>query len=95
MERWQYGVNIPLAEIKEAYIVALRDIPAISIRANGISFLKVHRGRYRTTAGDNIHLNINSGVNIVIRIVDSQGNAYYINRKSADETRQIFDKIAR
>jgi len=42
-------VNIPLTEIKEADIVALRDMPAISIRANGISFLKVNRGKFRTT----------------------------------------------
>ena len=90
-----YGVNIPLAEIKEADIVTLRDMPPISMRANGISFLKVHRGKFRTTEGDNIHLNINTGVNAVIRIVDSHGNAYYINRKNEDETRRIFDTIAR
>jgi len=88
-----YGVNIPLTEIAETDLIALHEMPRISIRTNGISSSKVHRGHFRTTAGENIRLSINSGSNPVIRIVDRHGNAYYINRKNADETRQIFDRI--
>ena len=88
-----YGVDIPLAEIAEAELISLHEMPLISIRANGISLSKVHRGYFRTTAGENIRLSINSGSNPVIRIVDRHGNEYYINRKNADETRQIFDRI--
>ena len=88
-----YGVDIPLAEIAEAELISLHEMPPISIRTNGISSSKVNRGYFRTTAGENIRLSINSGSNPVIRIVDRQGNAYYINRKNADETRRIFDKL--
>ena len=90
-----YGVNIPLDEIAGADLIALHEMPAISTRANGISLFKVHRGHFRTTAGDDIRLSIYSGVNPVIRIVDHNGNAYYINRKNPDETRQIFKQLNR
>jgi len=88
-------VNIPLTEITEVDLIALHEMPAISMRTNGISTFKVHRGNYRTTSGDNIRLSINSGVNPVIRIVDRNGAVYYINRKNPDETRQIFNSIKR
>jgi len=88
-----YGVNIPLAEISEINLIGWREMPAISIRTNGISFSKVHRGKFRTTAGDKIHLSLNRGISHIIRIVDHNGHAYYLNMKNADETKRIFDII--
>ena len=88
-----YGVNIPFAEISKVDTIAWREMPDISIRANGISLFKVRRGKFRTIDGDKIHLNIHCGINPVIRIVDRDGAVYYINRKNATETRQIFNKI--
>ena len=88
-----YGVNIPFAEIAGADTIARHEMPVISIRTNGISLFKVHRGNFKTTEGDKIRLSITAGVSPVIRIVDQDGAIYYINRKNADETRQIFDKI--
>ena len=88
-----YGVNLPLAEIAEADTIALNKMPAISIRTNGISLNKVHRGKFRTADGEKIHLSIHRGVNPVIRIVKNDGSVYYINRKNAAETRQIFNKL--
>ena len=88
-----YGVNIPFAEIAEADTITLREMPAISIRTNGISLMKVHRGNFRTTGGDKVRLSINRNSSPVIRIVDRDGAVYYINRKNAAETRQIFNKI--
>ena len=87
------GINIPFAQITEIDTIARHEMPRISIRTNGVSFSKVHRGNYRTVNGENIRLNINLGSNIVIRIIDHNGKAYYINRKSEDETKQLFDTL--
>ena len=88
-----YGVNLPLTEIAEADTIAWNKMPAISIRTNGISLNKVHRGKFRTTDGEKVHLSIHRGVSPVIRIVKNDGTVYYINRKNATETRKIFTKI--
>jgi hypothetical protein len=88
-----YGINLSFSEITKADTIAWKDMPSISIRTNGISLNKVHRGKYRTTDGDKIHMSIHSGVSPVIKIVAQGGSVYYINRKNADETRQIFNKL--
>ena len=88
-----YGVNIPLTEITEVDTIGWRNMPAISMRTNGISAFKVHRGHFKTVDGDKIRMSVHSGVNPVIRMVDRQGAVYYINRKNAAETRQIFNKL--
>jgi len=88
-----YGINLPFSEITKADTIVWKDMPSISIRTNGISLNRVHRGKYRTTAGENIQMSIYSGVSPVIRIVTQGGSVYYINRKNADETRQIFNKL--
>ena len=89
----EYGVTLPFTEIAEADTIVCSEIPKISIRTNGISLGKVHRGKFRTTEGEKIYLSIYSGVNPVIRIVRQDGSVYYINRKNATETRQIFEKF--
>jgi len=88
-----YGINIPFAEIAKVDTISWREMPAISIRTNGISLFKVHRGYFKTREGDKIRLNVNRGVKPVIRIVDHRGAVYYINRKDAAETRKIFKKL--
>jgi hypothetical protein len=88
-----YGVNILFSEIAEADTIVWREMPAIALRTNGISLNKVHRGKFRTTQDKKIHLNIYSGISPVIRIVEQNGSVYYINRKSAEETRQIFNNL--
>ena len=88
-----YGVSLPFAEITEADTIDWSKMPTISIRTNGISFNKVNRGKFRTTSGETIYLNIHSGVSPVIRIVGKDSFVYYINRKNAIETRQIFEKL--
>jgi len=88
-----YGVNLLFTEIAEADTIAWSKMPSISVRTNGISLSSVNRGKFRTTDGDNIHLSIYRGVSPVIRIVKQDGSVYYINRKSASETRQIFAKL--
>ena len=88
-----YGVNLPFAEIAEADTIVWSKMPAISIRTNGISLNKVHRGKFRTTNGKTVHLSVRSGVSPIIRIVEQDGSVYYINRKNATETREIFKKL--
>lgn len=88
-----YGVNLPFTEIAEADTIVWSKMPAISIRTNGISLDKVHRGKFKTTNGEKINLSIHSGISPVIRIVAQDGSVYYINRKNATETRQIFKKL--
>jgi len=88
-----YGVNILFSEIAEADTIAWSEVPAIALRTNGISLYKVHRGKFRTTQDEKIHLNIYSGITPVIRITEQNGSVYYINRKSAEETRQIFKDL--
>ena len=88
-----YGVNIPLAEIGKVDTVTWREMPAISIRTNGISLFKVHRGNFKTHDGDKIRLSVQRGVSPVIKIVTQDGTVYYINRKNADETRRLFSQL--
>jgi hypothetical protein len=87
-----YSINIPISEITKVDTLSWPEMPAFW-RTNGFAFSKVNRGHYKTTKDDNAYMNVHSGVNPVIRIVDKQGVVYYINRKNADETRQIFNKI--
>jgi hypothetical protein len=88
-----YGVNLSFTEIAEADTIAWSKMPEISRRTNGISLNKVSRGKFKTADGEKIHLSIHCGVSPVIRIVKQDGSVYYINRKNAAETRQIFKKI--
>ena len=88
-----YGVNMPFSRIAEADTIVWSKMPAISIRTNGISLNKVSRGKFKTADGEKIHLSIHCGVSPVIKIVEKDGSVYYINRKNAAETRQIFKKI--
>jgi hypothetical protein len=88
-----YGVNILFSEIAEADTISWREMPAIALRTNGISLNKVHRGKFRTTQDEKIHLNIYRGIGPIIKIVEQNGSVYYINRKSAEETKQIFNNL--
>jgi len=89
----RYGVNIPLAQIAEADTIAWHEMPAAPLRTNGIALFKVRRGNFRTKDGDKIRLSIYCGISPVIRIIDRNGAVYYINRKNAVETRQIFNEL--
>ena len=88
-----YGINLTVTEIIEVDTILYIEMPAIAMRTNGISLNRVHRGKFRTTKDEKIHLNIHSGVSPLIRIVEKGGLVYYINRKNAEETRQIFNKL--
>lgn len=90
-----YGVNIPFAEIAEVDTINWQEMPAISIRTNGISLFQVNRGRFRTVDGDYVRLSVYSGVSPVIRIVDRNNIVYYVNRKNPVETRQIFNQLSK
>jgi hypothetical protein len=88
-----YGVNIPLAEVSQVDTIAWHEVPAISYRTNGFAFSNVNRGYFKTTDGDIIHMSVHCGLSPVIRLVDRNGAVYYINRKEAAETREIFKEI--
>ena len=88
-----YSVNLPFTEIAEVDTITWREMPAIKIRTNGISLFKVRRGYFKTRDGEKVRLSVHRGVNPVIKIVDRHGSVYYINRKDATETRQIFNKL--
>jgi hypothetical protein len=88
-----YGVNITFADISKVDTMAWQEMPSISRRTNGFSFSNVNRGYFRTSDGDNIHLSIHRGVSPVIKIVKQNGSVYYHNRKNAEETRLIFNKL--
>ena len=88
-----YGVSIPYANIVEVDTITLREIPAISIRTNGISLFKVHRGHFRTTDGEKVRLSINSKVEPIIKLIDNDNRVYYINRKDDNETLKIVNEL--
>lgn len=88
-----YGVNILFFEIAEADTIAWREMPAIALRTNGISLNKAHSGKFGTTQDEKIHLNIYTGISPIIRIAEQNGSVYYINRKSAEETRQMLNDL--
>ena len=88
-----YGVNLSFSEIEKVDTIVWKEMPAISLRANGISLNKVHRGKFITTSDDKIHLSVKRGINPIIRIRKQDGSLYYINRKTANETRQVFNQL--
>jgi len=88
-----YGVKIPFTEIDKADTISWREMPAMSFRANGISLFKVHRGHFKTREGGKARLSVRRGVNPIIRIVKQDGTIFYINRKNAEETRQIYNQL--
>ena len=87
-----YGVNIPFVEISQVDTIVWNEMP-VFIRTNGISLFLVNRGDFKTKDGDKIRLSMNGGGNLVIRIIDNHGKIYYINRKKAIETRQIYNEL--
>lgn len=88
-----YGANIPFAEISKVDTITWHEMPAISIRTNGISLFKVHRGYFKTHDGETVRLNVQRGISPIIRIVTNDGAEYYINRKKPDETMRIFNQL--
>ena len=88
-----YGVNIPFADIVEADTISWNKMPGISIRTNGISLFKVHRGKFKTADDKKIHLSITSQISPIIRIVDKNGAIYYINRKNTAETEKMIIEL--
>ena len=88
-----YGVSIGMDYIAAADTIMWKEMPEISMRSNGVSLPGVHRGYFRTQDGGKIKLNVRTGVNPVIRIIENDGKVHYINRKNPEETRQIFEKL--
>lgn len=88
-----YGVNLLFTEIAEIDTISWNEMPMIAMRTNGISIFRIHRGKYKTTKDEKIYLNIYSGISPLIRIIEQNGSAYYINRKNTEETRQMFKKL--
>ena len=94
-----YSMNIPIANIDTVLLV--EKLPAIKLRTNGISTRKVNIGHFKTSDGRRCRLYVNNDVPLYIEIrrdvtpvaSENQSNLIFINRKTVEETRMLYEEI--
>lgn len=90
-----YAMDIPLSDIDTVLLV--EQLPSIKLRTNGISTNKVNIGNFKTSEGDKCRLYINKSTPIFIEIRiaahSSQHKVIFINRKTVEETKSLYDDI--
>lgn len=90
-----YSMEIPLSDIDTLMLV--ESLPSIKLRTNGISTRKVDIGNFKMSSGDKCRLYINKSTPIFIEIRlathSSQPKVIFINRKTVEETKSLYDDI--
>lgn len=93
----EYAMNIPLSDIDT--VLLIEKLPSIKLRTNGISTRKVDIGKFKMSDGDKCRLYINKDVSLFIEIKcqkandESQKSLIFINRKTLEETKALFEEI--
>lgn len=90
-----YSMEIPLSDIDTLMLV--ESLPSIKLRTNGISTRKVDIGNFKMSSGDKCRLYINKSTPMFIEIRlaahNSQHKVIFINRKTVEETKSLYDDI--
>lgn len=82
-----YSQRIPLTEITEVEIT--NELPDITLRTNGLSFWRFHKGYYRTEEGS-IMLFFHSGKKPLLLVKSTKAPPIYINRSTKEEIDELY-----
>jgi hypothetical protein len=92
-----YAMNIPVSDIDTVLLV--EQLPSIKLRTNGISTRKVNIGNFKMSDGNKCRLYINKDVPLFVEIKcqqttdNGQQTLVFINRKTVEETKALYDEI--
>ena len=91
-----YSMDIPFDDIDTVLLV--ESLPNIKLRTNGISTNKVNIGKFKMADGNKCRLYINKSTPLFVEIrldaKDSPSESLvFINRKTVEETKQLYDQI--
>ena len=93
----EYAMSIPLSDIDT--VMLIESLPSIKTRTNGISTRKVNIGKFKMSDGEKAKLYINKDVEMFIEIKlnahgsHSKTNMIFINRKTVEETKALYEEI--
>ena len=93
----EYAMTIPVSDIDTVLLV--EKLPSIKTRANGISTRKVNIGIFKMSDGNKCRLYINKDVPLFVEIKcqqttdNGQQTLVFINRKTVEETKALYDEI--
>lgn len=91
----EYSMDIHISDIDT--IMLTDEHPSIKLRTNGISTRKVNIGNFKMEDGNKCRLYINKSTQSCIEIRLSEHISHtkiiFLNRKTNDETKNLFDKI--
>ena len=93
-----YAMDIPLSDIDTVLLV--EKLPSIKLRTNGISTNKVNIGNFKTSDGDKCRLYINKSTPMFVEIRcqqttdNGQRSLIFINKKTVEETKMLFNEIS-
>ena len=93
----EYAMTIPFSDIDTVLLV--EELPSIKLRTNGISTRKVNIGKFKMSDGNKCRLYVNKDVPLFIEIKcqkandERQKSLIFINRKTVDETKTLFEEI--
>lgn len=91
--RGAYSRQIPLNEITEVEIT--NELPNITLRVNGLSFWKYHKGYFRTKDSGRILLFLHSDQKPLLMIKSSTNPTIYINRSTEEEINQLYTALTK
>ena len=93
----EYAMTIPVSDIDTVLLV--EKLPSIKTRANGISTRKVNIGIFKMSDGNKCRLYIYKDVPLFVEIKcqqttdNGQQTLVFINRKTVEETKALYDEI--
>ena len=97
----EYAMTIPFSDIDTVMLV--EKLPPIKTKNNGISTRKVNIGKFKMSDGEKAKLYINKDVPLFIEIRrdvtpvasgdNSQQSLIFLNRKTVEETKALYEEI--
>ena len=93
----EYAMTIPFSDIDT--VMLIEKLPPIKTRTNGISTKKVNIGKFKLKDGQKANLYINKDVEMFVEIkLNAHGsqpkaNMIFINRKTVEDTKAVYEEI--
>ena len=97
----EYAMEIPLSDVDT--VLLIEQLPDIKRRTNGISTRKVDIGKFKMSDGNKCRLYINKSTPSFIEIrcrqttdngqQESSQNLIFVNRKTVEETKLLYEEI--
>lgn len=86
-----YSINICYSNIKE--IKLDHQLPIITSRVNGFSFMGHNKGYFNSKEYGSVKLLINRNIPIYIYIITKNGDIYIINKENKQQTNILYNSI--